>query len=124
MQGDIPIAAICGATTFPCKYDFLTLARHTEDNLEVFQRQVGYEGQAFYVAAQAVVDRGFITVNETAAVGFAYEILKVDSDDEMAEWYDNFKRAGYAGSIWLPGLLYRVSDVLHGPTKDKTRPAV
>lgn len=43
--------------------------------------------------AQIVVNGGFITANETAAVEFAYEIfkiLKLDSEDEMAEWYDNF----------------------------------
>ena len=47
-----------------------------------------------YIPAQVVVDGGFITANETAAVEFAYEIfkiLKVDSDVEMAKWYDNFK---------------------------------
>ena len=35
-----------------------------------------------------------ITANETAAVEFAYEIFKllqVDSEEEMAQWLDNFK---------------------------------
>ena len=39
-------------------------------------------------------DGGFITDNETAAVEFSYEIfklLKVDSDEEMSQWFDNFK---------------------------------
>ena len=60
----------------------------------MFQSQNGYNGQFLYVPAQVVVDGGFITANETTAVEFAYEIfkiLKVDIDDEMAEWYDNFK---------------------------------
>lgn len=60
----------------------------------MFQSQSGYNGQSLYIPAQVVVDRGFITANETAAVEFAYEIfkaIKMDSDDEMAEWYDNFK---------------------------------
>lgn len=41
-----------------------------------------------------VVDNKVITANETAAVRFAYEILKIleiDSDEEMEQWYDNFK---------------------------------
>ncbi|MDD3428718.1 MAG: glutamine amidotransferase [Oscillospiraceae bacterium] len=94
VQADIPIAAICGATTFLCRYGFLNNVKHTGDSLELFESQQGYCGQKLYIAAQVVVDNGFITANETAAVEFAYEIfkiLKVDSDDEMAQWYDNFK---------------------------------
>jgi len=93
-QTNIPVAAICGATTFLCKHGFLDTVKHTGDSLELFQSQNGYNGQSLYVPAQVVVDGGFITANETAAAEFAYEIfkiLKVDSDDEMAEWYDNFK---------------------------------
>lgn len=93
-QANIPVAAICGATTFLCKHGFLDNIKHTGDSLELFQSQNGYNGQSLYVPAQVVVDGGFITANETAAVEFAYEIfkiLKVDTDDEMAEWYDNFK---------------------------------
>lgn len=93
-QAGIPVAAICGATTFLCKHGFLNHVKHTGDSLALFQSQNGYCGQSLYIPAQVVVDGGFITANETAAVEFAYEIfktLKVDSDDEMAEWYDNFK---------------------------------
>ena len=90
----VPVAAICGATTFLCKHGFLNDVKHTGDSLELFQSQSGYHGQSLYIPAQTVVDGGFITANETAAVEFAYEIfkiLKVDSDVEMANWYDNFK---------------------------------
>ena len=90
----VPVAAICGATTFLCRHGFLNDIKHTGDSLELFQSQCGYSGQALYIPAQVVVDGGFITANETAAVEFAYEIfkiLKVDSDVEMAKWYDNFK---------------------------------
>jgi hypothetical protein len=41
-----------------------------------------------------VVDGGFITANETAAVEIVYEIfklLKVDSDEELSQWFNNFK---------------------------------
>lgn len=94
LQANIPVAAICGATTFLCKHGFLDNVKHTGDSLELFQSQRGYHGQSLYIPAQVVVDHGFITANETAAVEFAYEIfkiLKMDSDDEMAQWYDNFK---------------------------------
>ncbi|WP_048602023.1 type 1 glutamine amidotransferase family protein [Rubeoparvulum massiliense] len=92
-QNHIPVAAICGATTFLCKHGFLDTVKHTGDSLELFQSQKGYNGQSLYIPAQVVVDGGFITANETAAVEFAYEIfkiLKLDSEDELAQWYDNF----------------------------------
>jgi putative intracellular protease/amidase len=90
---DIPVAAICGATYFLCKHGFLNNIKHTGDSLELFQSVKGYEGEQFYLPAQVVFDKGFITANETAAVEFAYEIfkiLKVDSDEEMSQWFDNF----------------------------------
>ena len=91
---NIPIAAICGATYFLCKHGFLNHVKHTGDSLELFQGAKGYRGEDYYVDAQVVVDGGFITANETAAVEFAYEIfkiLKVDSVEEMNQWFDNFK---------------------------------
>lgn len=93
-ERNIPVAAICGATTFLCKHGFLNNVKHTGDSLELFQSQKGYSGQSLYMEAQVVVDGGFITANETAAVEFAYEIfkiLKVDSDEEMNQWFDNFQ---------------------------------
>lgn len=90
----VPIAAICGATFFLCKNGFLNHVKHTGNSLEQFQSQKNYNGQSLFVPAQVVVDRGFITANETAAVEFAYEIfkiLKIDSDEELEQWYDYFK---------------------------------
>ncbi len=52
--------------------------------MELFLSQKNYNGQLLYVPAQVVVDGGFITANETAAVEFAYHIfkkLKIDSDE-------------------------------------------
>ncbi|WP_083479670.1 DJ-1/PfpI family protein [Oxobacter pfennigii] len=90
----ISIAAICGATLFLCRHGFLNHVKHTGDSLELFQNQQGYTGQDLYVPAQVVVDKGFITANETAAVEFAYHIfktLKIDTDEEIEKWFDNFK---------------------------------
>jgi Putative intracellular protease/amidase len=94
VKSDIPMAAICGATLFLCRHGFLNNIKHTGDSLELFSKQKNYSGQSLYVPAQVVVDGGFITANETAAVEFAYhifKILKVDSDEEIEQWYDNFK---------------------------------
>lgn len=90
----IPVAAICGATTFLSRHGFLDSIRHTGDSAELLQSQQGYHGEALYVPAQVVSDGGIITANETAAVEFAYEIMKLlrlDSDEEMAQWYDTFQ---------------------------------
>lgn len=90
----IPVAAICGATFFLCRHGFLDTIRHTGDSLELFQGVPTYRGESHYVEAQVVVDGGFITANETAAVEFAYEIFKqlqVDSEEEIEEWYENFR---------------------------------
>lgn len=99
---DIPVAAICGATYFLCKHGFLNNKKHTGDSLELFQSVEGYLGEEYYLPAQVVFDQGFITANETAAVEFAYEIfklLKVDSDAEMKQWFDNFQYGAVPRSI-------------------------
>lgn len=91
---NIPIAAICGATYFLCKHGFLDSVKHTGDSLDYFKGAEGYKGEHLYIPAQVVVDGGIITANETAAVEFAYEIFKllhVDSEEEMSQWYNNFK---------------------------------
>lgn len=91
---EIPVSAICGATYFLCRHGFLNEVKHTGDSLELFQGVNGYEGGDLYVPAQVVYDGGFMTANETAAVEFAYEIfkiLKVDSEEEIELWFDNFQ---------------------------------
>jgi putative intracellular protease/amidase len=91
---EIPIAAICGSTLFLCRHGFLNHVKHTGDSPELFLSQEGYTSADLYIPAQVVVDNGFITANETAAIEFTYEIfklLKIDSDEEIEEWYDNFK---------------------------------
>lgn len=91
---NIPVAAICGATTFLCKNGLLDNVKHTGDSLELFKSQIGYQGEVNYVEAQVVVDHGIITANETAAVEFAYEIFKllgIESDETLTVWNNNFQ---------------------------------
>ena len=90
----IPVAAICGATIFLGKHGFLDKVKHTGDDLELFQKEQGYNGQDFYLSAQIAVDNGIITANETAAVEFAQAIfgmLKIYTDEEIEGWYNYFK---------------------------------
>ena len=97
-SANIPIAAICGATVFLGKHGFLNNRKHTGDDLEQFLSEQGYGGKEFYVPAQLVNDKGFITANETASVEFAREIfrvLKIDSNDEIEKWYGTFKHGAF-----------------------------
>ena len=94
VDSKIAIAAICGATIFLGKHGFLDKVKHTGDELELFQKEHGYDGQDFYVSAQIVVDNGMITANETSAVEFAqaiFKTLKIYSDEEIDSWYHYFK---------------------------------
>lgn len=94
----VPIAAICGATMFLGKHGFLDNVKHTGDECEYFQEQLknekNYKGKVNFVSSQVVIDNGFITANETAALEFARKIfltLGIDSDSEIEEWHDKFK---------------------------------
>ncbi len=90
----IPVAAICGATIFLGKQGFLDKVHHTGDDLEFFLADQGYQGQTFYKSAQIVVDHGFITANETAALEFAreiFDVLKIGDESENERWYNKFK---------------------------------
>ncbi len=94
IDANIPIAAICGATLFLARNGFLDQVNHSGDEEKYFQEEPGYHGQAHFQPKQVVVDQGIITANETAALEFAYEILKIlkiDSDKEINHWYASFK---------------------------------
>lgn len=93
-EKNIPVAAICGASYYLCSRGFLNNVNHTGDSLELFKTGKCYTGEKFYQEKQVVVDKGFITANETAAVEFAYEIfkiLKIDTEEEMKQWFENFQ---------------------------------
>jgi len=94
MELKIPIAAICAATIFLGKHGLLNNIKHTGDELELFQKEQGYNGQAFYVPAQVSVDNGIITANETAAGEFGrtiLEMLEIFTGEDGRQWYDYFK---------------------------------
>ena len=96
IQKNIPVCAICAATTFLCRKGFLNNVRHTGDSREWFleQKEYGYTGEALYEDKQVVYDGGIMTANETAAVEFAYEILNildVDTQEDRDRWYQDFQ---------------------------------
>ena len=101
----VPIAAICGATLFLGRHGFLNDVKHTGDDQEYFTETLGeedvYTGKDLFVPVQLVNDNGFITANETAALDFAVEIfrtIEIDSDDEIAQWYDKYKYGMFRGA--------------------------
>ena len=96
LERNIPVCAICGATTFLCRNGFLNSVRHTGDSREWFleQKEYGYTGEDLYEEKQVVYDGGIMTANETAAVEFAYEILNildVDTQEDRDRWFAEFQ---------------------------------
>jgi putative intracellular protease/amidase len=90
-----PIAAICGATLAVARSGLLQGRKHTSNGLDYLKARVpNYTGEADYVDALAVRDRGLITASGLGALEFAREIfveLGVFSSEERALWYRTFK---------------------------------
>jgi len=75
-QRQVPIAAICAATTAVARIGLLRGRRHTSNGLAYLRQQVpGYAEEAAYVDAPAVRDRGLITATGLGDVEFAREIM-------------------------------------------------
>lgn len=73
---DVPIAAICGATTFLARMGLLDDVTHTSNSLDYLAEAApGYIGRDAYVDQPAARDEGIITAGGDASAEFAYEIL-------------------------------------------------
>ncbi|EMB66459.1 type 1 glutamine amidotransferase family protein [Streptococcus mutans] len=94
----IPIAAICAATSFLAENAYLDHVKHTGNTLEFMKKGApSYRGEDFYVEEQAVSDGGIVTANGTAALEFAREIfflLHVKNPQEIEDWY-HFNKVGF-----------------------------
>lgn len=95
---DIPVAAICDATTFLGRHGYLDRHKHTGNQLAYLKQAApNYRGEALYVEAQSVSDGGLTTANGSAAVEFGRHILEklqVLEGEKLEEWYAIFKK-GY-----------------------------
>lgn len=95
--GNVPIAAICGATVAISRIGLLRGRRHTSNGLDYLRSQVpGYSDGNNYVNAPAVRDRGLITASGLGDVEFARELLEeleVLSAGERSEWAQIFRSA-------------------------------
>ena len=91
----VPLAAICAATTAIVRAGLIRGRRHTSNGLEYLKKQVpNYTDAALYADAPAVRDRGLITASGLADVEFAQEImaeLAVLSEEGRAYWTKLFR---------------------------------
>jgi putative intracellular protease/amidase len=92
---EVPIAAICGATTAIARAGLIRGRRHTSNGLDYLRQQVPeYAEQEAYTDAPVVRDRGLITASGLADVEFAAEImaqLEVLSTSDRALWTTLFR---------------------------------
>ncbi|WP_418301252.1 type 1 glutamine amidotransferase family protein [Lysinibacillus fusiformis] len=93
---DIPVAAICDATTFLGNHGFLERYKHTGNSLAYLKEAApNYKGDEKYIDQQSVSDGSLITANGTGALEFSRDILcelAVLEKKELKEWYDLFKK--------------------------------
>ncbi|KPN95214.1 type 1 glutamine amidotransferase family protein [Lysinibacillus sp. ZYM-1] len=93
---DIPVAAICDATTFLGNHGFLDQHKHTGNSLAYLKEAApNYKGDENYIDQQSVSDGGLITANGSGALEFSRDILcklAVLENNELKEWYDLFKK--------------------------------
>jgi putative intracellular protease/amidase len=100
-EKNIPVAAICDATTFLGMHGFLDHHKHTGNSLPYLKEGApDYRGEENYIDRQSVRDEGLITANGTAAIEFARNILeelKVYEGEDLQEWYELFKIGSVRG---------------------------
>lgn len=73
---DIPVAAICDATTFLGNHGFLEQYKHTGNSLAYLKEAApNYKGDEKYIDQQSVSDGSLITANGTGALEFSRDIL-------------------------------------------------
>jgi putative intracellular protease/amidase len=74
---NVPLAAICGATLFLAKNNFLEHVKHTSNSKNYLLEKAGmYKGNENYQVAPSVIDKNIITANGQFPIDFAANILK------------------------------------------------
>jgi putative intracellular protease/amidase len=94
-EKEIPVAAICDATTFLGIHGYLDDRKHTGNSLPYLKEGApNYRGDEHYIERQSVSDGGLITANGTGALEFSRDILSklgVLEGEKLQGWYDMFK---------------------------------
>jgi len=103
LNSDIPVAAICGATSGLARGGLLDTRRHTS-NAREYLSATQYLGAELYEDASTVTDCGLVTAPAMAPVDFAYHIFKlldIYTVPVLEAWYGLFKtgRAEYFAAL-------------------------
>ncbi|MFN3886553.1 MAG: type 1 glutamine amidotransferase family protein [Aquabacterium sp.] len=94
LAGNVPVAAICGATAGLARLGLLNGRRHTSNALSYLKGVAAYEGSDRYEDQPAWRDGPLITAGGMAPLEFAREIFRcLDVYDEpvLAAWYDLYR---------------------------------
>jgi len=94
LEGDVTVAAICGATLALANAGLLNKRPHTSNDLTALEMFCpDYQGEKFYLNEPAVTDGNLITANGLAPVEFAYHVfrkLEVMSPATLEAWHGLF----------------------------------
>lgn len=100
---NIPIAAICAATTVLAKAGILKGKKHTSNSLTYLQKTVpDYSDSRNYIDKMAVTDEQIITASGLGAVDFTMGILEaldVSNAEMRTFWYNAFKYGQYPEEV-------------------------
>lgn len=96
LANDIPVAAICAATTFLGNEGWLDHIAHTSNHPEYIKEMApAYNGSTRYQVEPVVSEKGITTSSGTSPISFAREIfttLDIHKDKEVKEWFGWFEK--------------------------------
>ena len=102
-KDNIPIAAICAATTVLAKAGILKGRKHTSNSLNYLRKMVPeYSEYENYVHLLSIRDRHIITASGLGSVDFTMEILSelnLATAEMRSVWFEAFKHGKYPDDI-------------------------
>jgi putative intracellular protease/amidase len=102
-DAEIPIAAICAATTAVARAGLLGNRRHTSNSLGYLSKMVPeYSGGQNYVDSLATRDRHLITASGLGSIEFTmavFDELDVATPELRSIWHEAFKHGKYPESV-------------------------
>jgi len=100
---EIPIAAICAATTVLARAGILRGRKHTSNSISYLSKMVpGYSEHSNYVDSLSARDRHVITASGLGPIDFTMEILNeldLSTPEMRSVWYGAFKTGKYPDHI-------------------------
>lgn len=125
LHSNVPVAAICGATTALAQAHMLDKVKHTSNGLEYLQMLCpNYKGAENYRDELAVTDGNIITAGSSAPVEFAYHILKrlaVFEPAHLEYWYGYFGKHSIKDFLKLYEATQKKQEQEHGSSSISSR---